>query len=144
MHVKVLEFIEYPENGAPWRSGKVPVAAWSEIESAIRRLDRNRYPFLFLWPTTDEAYHELADDEVFQVMGGRGAWFVSATLAGSFERWSLHFPEQGEEEVRVWESDQGHAAPARHVCFNLEAVIRVARYYAEHGGLDPHFTWEAR
>jgi mannose-6-phosphate isomerase-like protein (cupin superfamily) len=140
VHVKVLEFIEYPENGEPWRSEKVRVEAWSDIESAIRRLDRNRFPFLFLWPTTDEAHHDLSEDEVFQVMGGRGAYWVAGNVDGSFER-RLHFPEQGGEEVEVWESDQGYAAPARHVCFDVEAVLRAARYYAERGGFDPHFTW---
>jgi hypothetical protein len=115
MHVKVLEFIEYPEDGSDWLEEKVPVHAWSDIEPFIRRLDRNRFPFLWLWPTEDEAFHDLSEeDEVFQVMGGRGAYSISVNLKGFVHR-QLDFPEQGEEEVWVWESDQGSADPARHV-----------------------------
>ncbi|WP_420125472.1 hypothetical protein [Longimicrobium sp.] len=42
----------------------------------------------------------------------------------------------------VWESDQGYGDRARHMCFDIEAVLQAARYYAEHG-FDPHLTWEA-
>jgi hypothetical protein len=50
-------------------------------------------------------------------------------------------PERGDEEVAVWTSDQGFADAERHICRDLEAVIRAARYYDEHGGFDPSLPW---
>src|SRR5258707_1203541 len=146
MHVQVLEYIEYPDgNKEPYRSHSVLYPSWEEIEAAIRRLDQHRFPFLFLWPTTDEALHEITgaceECEVFEVMGGEGGWWLAGTFDGYFQR-RIDYPERGEQEVDVWTSDQGFADAARHICRDIEAVIRAAHYYAEQGGFDPSLSWE--
>ena len=143
MHVKVLETIEYPPRAGGWRSTKTPEPTWAEVESAIRRLDRDRFPIVFLWPTTDESAHEVTEEnELFQVVGGDGAYWLAVTADGYFER-RLDDPEQGDEEVEVWESDQGYVTEARHVCTDVDAVLRAARHYAERGGFAPGLPWES-
>jgi Immunity protein Imm1 len=142
MYVKALECIEYPDDRSPWTSETVADPAWPQIEAAIRRLDRSRFPIVLLWPDADEETHEIMEgNELFQVVGGTGAYWVASTTEDWFER-QLDFPEQGEERVEVWTSGQGFPVQARHVCFDLEIVLQAARHYAEHGRLDPRFPWQ--
>jgi len=47
----VLDVVKYPEDGVRHRTTKTARLTWEQIEAAIRRLDRFRFPFLFLWPT---------------------------------------------------------------------------------------------
>ena len=76
-----------------------------------------------------------------EVMGGDGAYWLAGTFGGYFQR-RLDYPERGEQAVEVWTSDQGFADTERHVCRDVEAAIRAARYYAERGGFDPSLRWE--
>lgn len=142
MHVKVLEYIEYPPDGGAVKSTKVPDPSLADIEAAVRRLDRERFPFLFLWPSADEQEHELSGDyDAFEVMGGAGVYWLAGTFDGYFQR-RLDDPERGEQAVEVWTSDQGFTDAERHICRDVEAAIRAAWYYAEHGGFDPSLRWE--
>lgn len=144
MHVKVLEYIVYTADGRSWRSEKVLRPSWPQIEEAIRRLDRYRYPFLFLWASEDEDRHVLdGNNDVFNIIGGKGAYWLSATSVegGYFERRTVN-ANAGTDEVQVWTSDQGFATPERNICRDIEAALRAARYYAETGGLIPLMEWE--
>jgi hypothetical protein len=124
-----------------WRSEKLRCPAWADIEAAIRRLDRFHYPFLTLWATEEGSPPALdGSSECLEVMGGEGAWWVAGTFAGYFQR-RIDYPERGEQEVEVWTSDQGFADAERHICRDLETVVRAARHYAEHGGFDPSLEW---
>jgi hypothetical protein len=142
MHVKVLEYVEYPPDGRPWQSTKVSDPSLADVEAAIRRLDRHRFPCLFLWPSAEKHEHELSGDyDAFEVMGGGGAYWLAGTFGGYFQR-RLDYPERGEREVVVWTSDQGFADAERHICRDVEAAVRAARYYAEYGGFDSSLRWE--
>ena len=78
-----------------------------------------------------------------EIMGGEGAcWLAVTAEGGPFQRRLLD-PAGGDEEVQVWTSDQGFADAERHICRDVEAVVRAARYYADHGGPDPSLPWEA-
>ena len=142
MHVKTLDYTVYESKGWGWKSHKIPHPSWKEIEQAIRRLDRFEYPFLHLWSSLDEEKHSYDEGEVFEVIGGKGAYWLAGTFDGYFQR-QLDYPEQGEVEVDVWQSDQGFAVEERHVCHDIETVIKTARYYFEHGGFDPAMKWES-
>jgi hypothetical protein len=74
---------------------KVPDPPWADIEAAVRRLDRYRFPFLILWPSADEAEQELSGDvNAFEVRGGQGACWLAGTFGGYFQR-RLDYPERG-------------------------------------------------
>jgi hypothetical protein len=142
VHVKVLEHVEYPPDGRSWQSTKVPDPSLADIVVAVRRLDRDRFPFLFLWPSADEGEHDLSGDhDAFEVMGGNGVYWLAGTFDGHFQR-RLDYPERGEQAVEVWTSDQGFSDTERHVHRDVEAAIRAACYYAEHGEFDPSLRWE--
>jgi Immunity protein Imm1 len=143
MHAKVLDVVEYADDGVRNRTTKTASPTWAQIEAAIRRLDRFHFPFLFLWPTEDARKHYVDGDcEVFEVMGGEGVYWIAGSLDGYFQRRFLN-PEGGDEDVVVWTSDQGFGAADRHICRDVEVVLRAARYYAEHGGFDPSVSWES-
>jgi len=98
VQVRVLEYVEYSP-GEHRRVVKVPGPPWAGIEAAVRRLDRYRFPFLVLWPSVDEAEHELSGDfDAFEVMGGQGACWLAGTFGGYFQR-RLDCPERGEAVV---------------------------------------------
>ncbi|MFO0957105.1 MAG: hypothetical protein U0800_06510 [Isosphaeraceae bacterium] len=44
--------------------------------------------------------------------------------------------------VDVWTSDQGFYPDERYVTYDVELVVRLTRYYAERGQLDPSVQWE--
>ena len=143
MHAKVLDVVEYAEDGMRHRTSKTVHPAWGEIEAAIRRLDRFRFPFLFLWPTEDAKKHFVDGYcEVFEVMGGEGVYWDAGSFDGYFQRRYLN-PEGGKKDITVWTSDQGFGAAEKHICRDIEVVLRAARYYAEHGGFDPSVSWES-
>jgi hypothetical protein len=142
MHVKVLDYVVYSTDGRSWHTEKVKDPSWEQIEQAVRRLDRYHHPFLFLWPTHDESKHFVDGScEVFEIIGGEGAYWIAGSFGGYFQRRMLN-PAGGEQEIRVWTSDQGFADAERHICRDLEAVIHAARHYADHGGFDPALVWE--
>src|SRR6516165_5218898 len=101
MHVKCLDYIVYGPTGWGWKCHKVPNPSWGEVEQAIRRLDRFEYPSVSLWATEDQSKHNYDEGELFEVMGGKGAYWLAGTFEGYFQR-RLDYPEQGEAEVPVW------------------------------------------
>jgi hypothetical protein len=76
-----LEWAEYARDGS-YRHEKIAGPSWEQIEQAIRRLDKDRYPCVWLWATEDESRHAIdGSAELLEVMGGNGEdW-----LAGSFK-----------------------------------------------------------
>ena len=140
MHAKILDLVVY-ESQYNWHAHQVVHPTWAQIEEAIRRLDKFHYPFLHLWPTLDESQHELVEgNEWFSVFGGEGEYWFAATIGG---QWENHYVNGGggDQEVYLWTSDQGFAAPDKYVCHDLNVVLQAARYYAEKGGYDPSIPW---
>src|SRR3954452_10979957 len=105
MHAKVLDLVIYESNWK-WHSEQIALPKWSQIEEAICRLDKFHYPFLHLWPTLDESKHELVEDrEWFSVIGGKGEYWIAATIGG---QWENHYLNRagGDRQVHLWTSDQ--------------------------------------
>ena len=84
---------------------------------------------------------KLHADLEFEVGDIRATGLPAGSFDGYFQRRFLN-PEGGDEDVLVWTSDQGFGDAARHICRDIEVVLRAARYYAENGGFDPAVTWE--
>lgn len=142
MHVKCLEAIVYGPTGWGWKSERGWHPAWAAIEASVRRLDRFCYPFVHLWATEEED-RQVNDgtSEVLDVMGGEGVWWLGGSFGGYYQR-RLDEPERGEAEVAVWTSDQGFADAERHICRDLDVVLRAVRYYVETSGFDPSLRWD--
>jgi hypothetical protein len=137
-----LEYAEYPPVEM-WHSVKVPGASPSEIEAAIRRLDGERFPFLYLWPHPDRSSRDFRGVlYCFEVAGGPAGYWVAVTDEVRAGR-QFDYPERGERGVAVVPGDESFVYPARHVCQDVGTVIRAACHYAEHGGCEPSLPWES-
>ena len=145
MHVATLEFAESPSGANKlWSSTKLLQPTLLQIETAIRRLDRGRFPFAILWRSADESKQVLDGScDALEVMGGDGAYWLAGTFEGYFQR-RIDDPMRGDEMISVWTSDQGFEDAARHVLPNVEDAIRAARYFALQGGFEPSLAWEQR
>jgi hypothetical protein len=62
------------------------------------------------------------------------------------ERWRFRDPARpcGPDRVDIWVTDQGASFEEAYRCNDLAVVLRVCRYFAEHGRLDGGVVWEQR
>jgi hypothetical protein len=137
MKVHLLHVTIYDAAGWKWRTERIRNPSWDDIELAIRCLDRFCYPFIWLWQDPD-----IDDDAIpeFNVMGGDGEYTMDYGPEGTELRY--YDPTRGDEEIKVWQSDQGYVSQAKYCCSSLDIVLRVTRYFAEHGTLDPGVLWQ--
>lgn len=134
--VQALDVVEYPPLGGGYVSSRHLHPTWERIEAAVRALDHSRFPHLELRlreRTTDAAF--------FSVVGGPNGYALSSD-AGDAGFVQYCDPTHTGGRVDVWTSDQGYYPEERFVCYELELVLRLTRFYAEHGRLDPSALWE--
>jgi hypothetical protein len=143
MLAKELEVIVYPDAGSEWHSEVTTDPTWSDVEAAVRRLDRAAYPFLRLYLPRPE--RESAP-WVLEVIGGGGEYGLSAADARWRERWWFRDPGRpgGPKLIDIWVTDQGAAFEETDLCNDLAVVLRVCKCFAQEGKLDPAVVWEER
>lgn len=138
MLAKVLHITEYTKDGSSYTSHEIKDPSWQEIESAIRRLDK--YCFPFIWIFLSEETNDVPD---FQIIGGKGDYWMAGTFNGySHRRYSNQNVDGEDREVYVWESDQGFYDYESTLCHDVEEVLKATRYLCEHGDFDPSVSWE--
>jgi hypothetical protein len=138
MTVRCLTIVDYGETGKDWRFEKTPTPKWEEIVTAIYRLDKYRYPWVWLFIGDED---EDASVDCLTVMGGGGVYWLGLT-AGKYDQLRLFDPAKGSHEVELWTSDQGFADEERHVTYDIELVLRIAKYFGETGEPLPEAQWE--
>jgi hypothetical protein len=133
MFVQQLKSIVYPPDGSRWFIETTEHPSCENIEAALRRLDRDQFPFIYLFQDA-----EAADDAVpdFTVMGGQGAYTFGP------EDTLFYDETHSDTEIHVWTSDQGASFPDWQVCHDFDIVLRATRLFAETGQLDPTVTWK--
>jgi hypothetical protein len=138
MLVKVLESIHYPPDGSSWRSLKTRDPDWPAIEEAIRRLDRDEWPFI--WLHIEEPPENDMPNNMFCVMGGRGEYDLSLYRDGD----EIHYWDRtrSDEVIRIWVSDQGSYKSYQNLCNDLPLVLEITRRFAESGALHPGVSWD--
>ncbi len=135
---KFLHVTEYPRSGWGYTTQEIKNPSWQEIESAIRRLDKYCFPFIWIFLTDNT--EDIPD---FQIIGGKGDYWMSGNVNGYNERRYSNPSVEGEDrEVCVWESDQGFSDYESTICHDLEEVLQATRYLCEHGDFDPSVSWE--
>ena len=139
MPVKCLTSVVYGESGRDWRLEKTFNPTWDHIVAGIDRLDKSRYPWLWLF-IGDET--EDASVECLTIMGGDGVYWLGLS-AGKYDQLRLFDPNKGTREVKVWTSDQGFADEEKYVTYDRDLVLRIARYFAETGEPLPEAMWES-
>jgi len=134
--VRVLEITTYPPNARRYETRAVDEPTWADVEASIRNLDHHERPFVFLGLEDND--HE---SDCLSVLGGPRGYTITGTLGS--ERWyQFADPTHGDDEVAVWTSDQGFYPPARNVCYDLDLVMKIAKYFCEQGQLAPFVQWE--
>jgi hypothetical protein len=134
--IRVLEVTEYPPSGRGYDTHIHRSPTWRQVEAAIRALNHYCFPFIFIG-LREECYWE----DCLSVLGGPKGYAITA--ADSQGGWLQYCdPSHTGGAVPVWTSDQGFYPSERYVTYDLELVLRVARYYAERGQLDPSVQWE--
>jgi Immunity protein Imm1 len=136
LKIKVLEVTQYNADGRGYTTHSTPEPTWSQIETAIRALDHHTLPFIFIG-----LGEQCRGEDCLSVLGGPNGYAISA--ADSAGGWIQYCdPRHTRDEVSIWTSDQGYYPEERFVTYALDVVLRVARYYAERGELDPSIQWE--
>lgn len=139
MTVRCLTIVEYAETGRDWHFEKTFDPTWDVVVASIDRLDNFRYPWVWLF-IGDET--EDASVDCLTIMGGDGVYWLALT-AGRYEQLRLFDPHKGNHEVQLWTSDQGFADQEKHVSYDRELVLRIARYFGETGKPLPEAPWES-
>jgi hypothetical protein len=135
--VRVLEVIEYPPGGHGYDTHIYPMPSWEQIEAAIRALDHYCLPFFFIG-----LRDTCEGEDCFSVLGGPNGYAITAEVKDL--GWVQYCdPSHTGGPVDVWTSDQGFYPDEKYVAYDVELVVRLTRYYAEHGQLDPSVQWEA-
>ena len=110
--------------------------SWADIEEAIRRLDRDKYPSIWLH-LTDPVDQD--GPQGLNIMGGRGEYALSISLPGQLVYYDD--PKRGDEVILIWESDQGSSLPERSLCNDVDFVVAIARHFADTGRPHPGSEW---
>ena len=138
MAVRCLSWEVYPETGWGGQTQKLADPTWDQIVASVRRLDRFRYPWVWLFIGDND---EDPTVNCLTIMGGEGVYWV-ALSAGKFDQLRLFDPNKGNEEVNLWLSDQGFSDYEFHVTYDIDLVLRIAAYFGETGKPLPAADWE--
>ena len=139
MPVECLTIVVYDETGSGWHFEKIFKPTWNDIVASIDRLDKFRYPWLWLF-IGDET--EDARVDCLTIMGGEGVFWLALT-AGKYDQLRLFDPNKGNQEIKVWTSDQGFADEEKYVTYDSDLVLKIAWYFGETGEPLPGAQWES-
>jgi len=127
MPARHLTIVHYPP-GEHWTCQEVASPRWEDVSAAILKMDDNEFPIVQLsWKDVESGFD---DEESFNIIGGLVQGFAL------FERdpgWEFDDPAGGDEDVRLWQSDQGYFCKRRNIVVNVEDVQTLARIYFETG-----------
>jgi len=120
--IKLMQTAQYYRDGRPWTPDDYESPTWEQVEQAIRRMDDYCFPFVTLNPTG----YEDEDDQLW-IVGGDGRW----TLFQSMGEWWYENPAGTDEDITLWQSDQGCYCKQKNLIHDVEQVIRFAKVYYE-------------
>lgn len=116
----------------PQVSGEVETSDVGQVEALIRRLDQDKYTIVSLGEP---------DRPLLMVCGGRGDYIVTATPDG--QSWSaLAMGPRDGPSKRINGGGQPAEFPSHEVA-TLDQALAAARYFFQHGALDPSLKWES-
>ena len=138
MAVRCLSFVEYGETGWGWHLEKIRNPTWDDILVSVHRLDKFRYPWVWLFIGDNDEDSTL---DCLTIMGGDRIYWV-ALCAGKFDQLRLFDPNKSGKEVDLWTSDQGFSDYEFHTTNDIELVLRIAKHFGETGEPLQEATWE--
>jgi hypothetical protein len=97
VRIHLLRATIYDDRGWNWWVEDTRDPFWSDVEVVLLRLDRFRYPFVWLYQDSNVA--EGIEPE-FAVIGGVGEFAMDSNLGGKHYR---YFDEaRGESQIELW------------------------------------------
>lgn len=137
MHINAMLVTEYATATGPHKCGMVRNPDWNEIEAAVRRLERCRFPFVWFYRSADAFDDEVPD---LEVVGGRGEYAIKAYQCDGSVL-SVVDVQRTRNRVDIWESDQGWSLPENELCPDLEKALRIVRLFCETGEMHSEAEW---
>jgi hypothetical protein len=125
--IKNLTAIRYYLDGRHWDTEEVRHPSWTDVDRAIRRMDNYCFPIVQL-NTTDN----VEDENIFNVCGGDGRWSLFHTMGN----WQYEDAGGSEEEVRLWDSDQGYYCCQKNLLTDVAKVLRITKAFFETGSYE--------
>jgi hypothetical protein len=138
MSMRCLTYVVYDDSGWTWHLEKIVNPNWDQIVSSVDRLDKFRYPWVWLFIGDED---EDATVDCLTVMGGDGVYWIGLS-AGTYDQLRLFDSTKGTHEVKLWTSDQGFADEEVFVTYDRELVLRIAKHFGETGEPLPEANWE--
>jgi hypothetical protein len=130
MSAQHLTVVRYPP-GKDWVSLETNRPTWEQASEAVQRMDDDEYPWIRLsWKNVGSSDE---DEEAFCIMGGRGAGFALFEFMG---RWQFEEPLGSDEEVRLWQSDQGYYCKRKNIIGTVGDALKLAQVYFETGSYE--------
>jgi len=114
-----------------WSCVEIKSPKWQDVSAAIRRMDDNEYPIVQLSCKDIDSCFD--DEESFNVIGGVVCGFALFEFTPG---WNFEDPLGGDEDVRLWQSDQGYFCKRKNVIVDVEKVLELARIYFETGSYE--------
>lgn len=125
-----LTIIHYPPH-KPWHCVEISSPSWDDVSAAIRKMDDNEYPIVELsWSDVDTCGE---DEDSFHIVGGSAPGFAMSNFSGD---WRFEDPNGSNEDVRLWQSDQGYFCKRKNIVADVEAALKIVKVYFETGSYD--------
>ena len=109
-----MTVIRYYRDGRRWDSNNLVRPAWPDVVAAVHRMDNFCFPIVQLNTTDDDE-----NEGIFNIIGGAGRWALFQMMG----EWKYADPAGGDDEVRLWESDQGYFCKAKNILTDVEKVV---------------------
>ena len=122
-----MTVIRYYRDGRPWDEERIDSPSWSDVESAIRRMENYCFPIVQLNLTDSDE-----DESIFNIVGGDGRWALFHMMGD----WQYETPGGGEDEVRLWDSDQGYYCREKNILKDIDTVLHITKAFYETGSYD--------
>jgi hypothetical protein len=139
MFIKLMQVFNYQDDGWGCKTIEFRNPSWHEMETAVRRLEKFRYPFIWFYCSGDVSENALPD---FEIMGGDGAYVVGAKTPDATDHRVVRFGPKSEKQIDVWLSDQGATFEEGLVCDDVDVVLEMLRQFHDSGTFRPGIEWE--
>jgi len=147
MRIHKLEVVRYPtppRDSTQSRFGPQSTSILSpkvsDLETAIRRLDRDEWPYV--WLHTSEPLKDEFPNNMLEVMGGRGEFAITLYKDGDEICYVDDSRRNQGDYIEIWESDQGRDVIPWGLCNDLATVLDIVGYFNGHSALSPKYTWK--
>lgn len=136
--IRSLSFACYEQTKSSPDVKKINNPIWEDIEASVLRLDKNRYPWVWLFIGNSD---EDPAVDCLAIIGGENLYWI-ALSAGNHSQLRLFEPNKNRNEIDLWVSDSGFSESEVYTTNDVELVLRIAKYFAETGEPLPEAKWE--